>query len=90
MDQDQAYIEAKKKVEEKLGFFIHLGTYIFVNIFLIILNLTYSPQYLWFIWSILGWGIGITFHGLEVFLFSNGSEIKEKMIKKEMEKDVYK
>jgi hypothetical protein len=30
-------------------------------------NLMTYPRYLWFLWTAVGWGIGILFHGLRVF-----------------------
>jgi tRNA G37 N-methylase TrmD len=37
----------------------------------------------------LGWGIGLFFHGLSVFVFSGGrfETIKERMIEEEMKKE---
>lgn len=89
MENQDAYKKAKKRVEAKMGFYIHLAVYIGVNILLIILNLITSPQYLWFIWPLFGWGIGVFFHGMSVFVFSGRKfkGIKDRMIEKEMKKD---
>ena len=69
---------------------MHLAVYIAVSILLIIINLNTSPHYLWFKWPLIGWGIGVCFHGLGVFIFSEGSAIKEQMIEKEMKKEALK
>lgn len=90
MESQEAYQRAKKKVEAKLGFYIHLAVYIIVNILLIIINLSTSTQYLWFKWPLIGWGIGVFFHALGAFVFSGGSVIKERMIEKEMKKEALK
>ena len=89
MENQDAYKKAKKRVEAKMGFYIHLAVYIGVNILLIILNLITSPQYLWFIWPLFGWGIGVFFHGMSIFVFSGRQfkGIKDRMIEKEMKKD---
>ena len=87
---DEKYEEAKKRVEAKFGFYIHLAIYIAVNILLVIINISTSPQYFWFKWPLIGWGIGVFFHALGVFLFSGGSAIKEQMIEKEMKKEALK
>lgn len=42
----------------------HLRSYILVISGLLLLNLVTSPHYLWFIWPLFGWGIGIVSHGL--------------------------
>jgi hypothetical protein len=87
MENQEAYQRAKKRVEAKIGFYVHLTVYVCVNILLIIINLTTSRQYLWFQWPLIGWGIGLFFHGLGVFVFSGRSSVKERMIQKEMEKE---
>ena len=86
MENQEAYQRAKRRVEEKIGFFIHLAVYILVNCLLIVINLSTSSQYLWFKWPLIGWGIGVIFHALGVFIFTGGSIIKEHLIEKEMKK----
>lgn len=86
MIDQEAYQRAKKRVEAKIGFYIHLAIYMAVNIFLIAINLSTSTQYFWFKWPLIGWGIAVFFHALGVFVFSGGSAIKERMIEKEMKK----
>ena len=46
------------------GFLIHLGVYVLVVGLLAALNLYRNPGNLWFIWVLLGWGIGVAAHGL--------------------------
>jgi hypothetical protein len=89
MKNHEAYQRAKKRVEAKMGFYMHLAVYIGVNILLIIINLITSPQHLWFIWPFFGWGIGVFFHGMSIFVFSGRKfkGIKERMIEKEIKKD---
>jgi hypothetical protein len=86
MENQEAYQKAKKRVEAKIGFYIHLAVYIVVNIILIIINLRTSPEYIWFKWPLIGWGIGVFFHAMGVFVFTGKSAIKEQMIEKEMKK----
>jgi hypothetical protein len=89
--QDQgAYEKARKKVEAKIGFYIHLAVYTGVNILLMIINLVTSTQYLWFKWPLIGWGIGLLFHGFAVFAFSRGLSFKERMIEKELKREIRK
>ena len=87
MENQEAYQRAKKRVKAKLGFYIHLAIYMFVNTAIIVINMSTSPEYFWFIWPLLGWGIGVFFHGMEVFVFSGGSSVMERMIEKEMKKE---
>ena len=89
MENQEVYQRAKKRVEAKIGFYIHLAVYVGVNILLIIINLSTSPEYIWFKWPLVGWGIGLFFHGMSLFVFSGEKfkGIKEKMIEKEMKRD---
>ncbi len=83
---NEKYEKAKKRVEEIKGFYSHLIVYICVNIVLVIINLITSPGALWFFWPLAGWGIGIIFHGLGVFVFSKfpGKQWEERKIKEIM------
>ncbi len=90
MENQRAYQKAKRRVEAKVGFYIHLSVYIAVNLLLIIVNLTTSPEYLWFKWPLMGWGIGLFFHAIGVFVFSGRSLVTEQMIEKEMKKEASK
>lgn len=82
--ETDAYEKARKRVEEKMGFFSHLAVYLVVNTILLIINLTQSPRALWFFWPLLGWGIGLFFHGMGTFVWGEGSSLKQRMIEKEM------
>ncbi len=93
MENQRAYQKARDKVNAKIALFFHLATYIIVNILLIIINLRTYPQYLWFKWPLLGWGIGLFFHALGVSVFFYGEtaiKIKERLIEKEMKKEAAK
>ncbi len=59
--------EVRERVEELKGFYIHLGVYVLINVFLVILNLLTSPEYFWAIWPMLGWGIGLGAHAISLF-----------------------
>ena len=80
------YRIAKRQVERKLGFFIHLSVYILVNGGLILLNLSRQPEALWSFAPLFGWGIGLLFHGLAVFLHAPGATWKQRMIENELSK----
>ena len=90
MENQEAYQRAKRRVEAKIGFFSHLAVYIVVNALLIVINVSVSTEYLWFKWPLIGWGVGIVFHALGVFVFAGGSAIKEQWIEKEMNREASK
>jgi hypothetical protein len=79
--EQTAFQNAKLKVE----FRIHLLTYVVVNLILAAINLILTPESLWVIWPVFGWGIGLLVHAIKV-RFAANSNFKERMIEKEMEK----
>lgn len=80
-----AYIKASKRVKELKGFYGNLTSYCLVIPFLIFVNLYTSPQYHWFWWPMLGWGIGVASHAFQVF--GIGKNWEEKQIRKIMDND---
>ena len=87
--EEERYIKARKRVEEIKGFYGNLIAYVIVNIGLMVINLLTSPAHLWFFWPMLGWGVGVFFHGMKVFNYMPflGKEWEEKKIKEFMEKE---
>ena len=88
MKNQEVYLHAKKKVENRMSFYKHLVVYLLVNTLLIILNVTVAGEYFWARWPMIGWGSGVILHGLFTFVFATKSSLKERMIKKEIQKVV--
>ncbi|MDO1501045.1 2TM domain-containing protein [Winogradskyella maritima] len=68
--QEEAYIRAKKRVDEIIGFYWHLASYVVVNIFLILLiGLNSDEGFTGFgpYATAFFWGIGLAFHFIGVF-----------------------
>lgn len=86
-NENLAYERAYKRVKEIKGFYGNLISYCLVMPFLIFINLKTAPEYHWFWWPMLGWGIGVISHGLQVF--GIGKNWEEKKIKELMEKDQF-
>lgn len=86
MDTQTNYDQATQRVEEKMGFFIHLVAYVVVNAALAALNLVTNPDVLWFHWPLAGWGIGVVLHGWKVFSGPSISRLKQQMIQREIER----
>lgn len=89
MKENRSYEKAKKRVEELKSFYTHLFIYIAVNIGLFLIDIITSPGALWFYWPLIGWGIGVAIHGLNVFGTEKllGKNWEEKKIKEIMEKE---
>jgi 2TM domain len=74
---------ARKRAGAKLGFYIHAAVFVVVNLALFVINGQATPARLWFFWPLGGWGIGLAFHGLAVFLLASGSGLRERMVQAE-------
>lgn len=61
------YLRAKKKAREIRDFYINISLFCLFIPIIIAINLYYVPDFHWFWFSILGWGTGVTVHGLTVF-----------------------
>ena len=80
-----SYEKAAKKVKELKKFYENLTSFCIVIPFLAFLNLMTTTEYLWFLWPMLGWGIGIAFHAVSVF--GIGKSWEEKKIRELMEEE---
>lgn len=87
--EERRYHQAQKKVKEIKDFYQHLTVFILVTIMLLVVNLMTSPEYLWFIWCVLGWGVGVLFHGLKAFGVSSffNKEWEERKIREFIERE---
>jgi len=83
--------KAEKRVEEVQGFKQNITAYVLVNLLIFIIWLVIAlvsgggAWYPWFLFPLLGWGIGIAFHGWSVYGNRYG-ESHEKRVQKEMER----
>ena len=87
MNENERYELAKKRAEMKLGFYVHAAIFVAVNLLLLFINLTTDSTNWWFIWPLLGWGIGLFVHGVLVFFDTRTTALKEKMIRAELSRD---
>ena len=86
MSEEEIYRKARERVEEKKGFYIHFIVYILVNIMLIIIWAATGAGFPWFIFPLGGWGIGILFHFLGIFVFSQQTGWERRQVEKEVER----
>ncbi len=81
-EQDQQYKEAKRRVEAKKGFYVHL-------FFFVVLNVIFLAAVGWdFLWATVFWGLGLVLHGASVF-FSGSDWVKRwehRAIQKELDR----
>jgi hypothetical protein len=87
-DSEQ-YQQARARVQQLRGLYLHAGVFVLVNLCLLLLNLITNAQSLWFYWPLIGWGIGLTAHAFVVLWFGGvlGKEWEERKIREIMERD---
>lgn len=85
ISENTSYARASRRVKELKGFYGNLISYCLVIPFLIFINFYTSSKYLWFWWPMLGWGIGLASHAMQVFGISKDWE--ERQIQKIMDKN---
>jgi hypothetical protein len=83
--ETMAYRKASRRVKELKEFYGNLTSFCLVIPFLAALNLLTAPGYLWFLWPMLGWGIGVAFHAVNVF--GLGRSWEERKIKELMDQE---
>jgi two-component system LytT family sensor kinase len=86
---EQKYLRAKERVNKMKGFYASLISYVFVIPLLIFINLRFVPQFHWFWFPILGWGMGLAFHAMDAFKYNPflGKGWEDKKIKELMGED---
>ena len=86
---EERYFKAKKQVADIKSFYGNCIAYVVINTGLMILNVKTSPNDLWFFWPLIGWGIGLFFHGLKAFDYSPflGKNWEQQKIREFMDKE---
>ncbi|WP_040559257.1 2TM domain-containing protein [Kordia algicida OT-1] len=86
---DDQYIRARKHVEKLKEFYYNLLSYCLVIPFLIFINLKTVPQFHWFWFPMFGWGIGLAFHAMSVYIEDGrfGKNWEERKIREYMEQE---
>lgn len=86
MSEEEIYRLARKRVQDKKDFFTHLTVYVVVNALLVAIWAFTGSGYPWFIWPLMGWGVGVIFHGLSVFFFDRQGSWERSEVEKEASK----
>jgi transcriptional regulator with XRE-family HTH domain len=64
--QSAEEILAFNQVRKLKGFYIHLAQYVLVIAVLTVINALTTPNHWWVQWVIMGWGVGVFFHWLQI------------------------
>jgi 2TM domain len=75
---------ARRRVNARIGLYIHATVYVAVNGFLALVQSQATPQHAWALWPAAGWGLGLAIHAAVVLLGASG--IRERMEAEELRK----
>ncbi|WP_326544123.1 2TM domain-containing protein [Pseudorhodoferax sp.] len=75
---------ARRRAKAKLGWFAHATVYVVVNAVLLALSLAGGRH--WALFPLLGWGLGLLFHGLAVWMLAPGNALMDRMVERERER----
>ena len=58
--------QARKRVRDLRGFYVHVAIYVVVIGGIALINWVTNPSYWWVVWPMIGWGIGLGAHAVSV------------------------
>ncbi len=70
-DKNKWLSKVRRQSDFGILFVYHLKFYSLINIYLVVLNIVYTPKVLWFVWPLALWGIGVGLHALGFFSWKN-------------------
>ncbi len=80
-------VKARRKAKEIKDFSIHLTLYLTTVPVIVIVNVVFSPEFYWFWFSVLGWGVVIAAHAIATYGFPFlGKDWEEKKMNDLMDK----
>lgn len=79
--------KAHRRVRARLGFYWHFMVFVLASAAMVAINLTQSPSYMWFVWPIAAWSVGIIFHAFATF---SGGGMTESMVEAEISREMSK
>ncbi len=81
--------QARAKVRRLRRFYVNLGWFVAINLFLLIVNLVTSPNDLWFYWVTVFWGLGLLLNVVSIYLKKDflGKDWEEKKVAKLTRRD---
>ena len=82
-DETTLQRQARRRVNQKMGFYIHATVFVLVNLGLAVLSWAGGKH--WQLWPLAGWGLGLAIHGFVTFVSLRGDGLRQQMLEREME-----
>jgi len=88
MEAQERVEQARKRVEDLKGLYVHLAIYAIVNLAIFGVNAITSFGTWWFYWPLFGWGIGVAIHVVSVIIEGPfGSRWEERKVQELLARD---
>ena len=81
--EDNLETVAKQRVQARMGFVIHAMIYAVMNGGFVVIWLLTGRGYPWFLWPLVGWGIGVLAHAATLVI-GPGSAAERRAIEREV------
>jgi hypothetical protein len=77
------------KADRARSFYLHLAIYLSINSISIVINLIFTPKFLWVLFPIIFWGIGVIWNYISSFILIDKKlqKLSEKAEKEVMNKN---
>ncbi len=85
IDDDALTRRARRRVAQKMAWYVHALVFVLVNLGLFALN-QFTGNTRWHQWPLWGWGLGLTIHGIVTFLSLYSDGWRDDMVAKEVER----
>jgi hypothetical protein len=76
-----------RQILKRRTFYLHLSIYVAVQLMIIIIWALAGGGFPWFLFPLMGWGIGIVAHGATAFLMAHPDDIVLKREQRRMAKE---
>ncbi len=64
-----------RQILKRRAFYLHLSIFLAVNTMLVVIWALAGAGFPWFLFPLMGWGIGVVAHGASAFLMSHPDDI---------------
>jgi hypothetical protein len=72
---------ARKRASAKMGWYIHALVYLAINVLLAVLSAASGRH--WAVFPAMGWGLGLTIHGIVVWVFTGAGGLHQRLVERE-------
>lgn len=75
-----------RRILRRRAFYLHLAVYLAVNATIFVIWLLAGGGFPWFLFPLMGWGIGLVAHGASAFLLASPADIVLEREQRRMER----